>query len=279
MMIPCEQTGIKLLVKSIPTEKELRRMERAVQIIRNRVERWLRIQYRRLLKEEFDEFAVLDHFPTEEEILSIVAKYTHHQETILAQLYATLMPKISALVVPDDTLKAWSLGIETKDLEDIDVRMQAWMREMMGINIRNIDSYTLERVRILYRSADGDLMTFQNSLEASGLFSDMRARRIAVTETTSGINKAIMETSKEVSFGRPLVKVWRTTGRRNVRNTHEAMEGVKVGIDERFEVPRPEGGFDHMLFPGDSSMSPVPANIVNCHCISFTMYADRAEPD
>ena len=279
MMIPCEPTGIKLLVKSTPAEKDLRRMERAVQIIRNRVERWLRIQYRKLLKEMLAEFLSLDHIPEDDEVLQIVTSYDQRQMTILSQLYSTLMPKISALVVPDDTLKSWTRGMEVKALEDIDVRMQEWMRNVMGINIRNIDSYTRQRVRDLYWRADGNLMVFQNLLEDSGLFSDARARRIAVTETTSGINKAVIETSREVSFHRPMVKVWRTTGRRNVRQTHEQMEGVRVGVDERFKVPRPDGGVDEMLFPGDSSMSPDPANIVNCHCMVFTMYADPSEPD
>lgn len=45
------------------------------------------------------------------------------------------------------------------------------------------------------------------------------------------------ETMKEVDKQVELVKVWRTMQDEAVRNTHQAMEGVEVGMNEEFVLP------------------------------------------
>lgn len=262
-------TGVKALN---PSPRELAQVEHRIQVIRNRMERWLRIRYRRALSDLLHDFDDLGHVPDEGELLTIMQRFDRVQEGILRQYYSTLFPQVEALVLPDDTIKAWGEGREVKDRDAFQQAMDKWLQELMGINIRYITNDTLHAVRELFYMSDNDPVVFMDLLRSSGLFGSVRARRIAVTETTSGINSAMHEASRRVSFGRPMETVWRTTGRLNVRSTHEKMNGKAVPFGTPFEVPRKDGGKDLMMYPGDSSMGASAANIVNCHCMAFQRY-------
>lgn len=267
-----KQTGVKALGR--PSARDLNRIERRVQVIRNRMERWLRLRYRTILRDLLHEFDDLGHVPDEGELLAIIQRFDHTQEAVLRTYYQTLFPQIEELIIPDDTIKAWGEGRELKGRDAFQEMMDKWLQELMGINIRYISAETLSAVRELCYVSDGDPVVFTDLLRSSGLFGSVRARRIAVTETTSGINSAMHEASRAVSFGRPMVTVWRTTGRLNVRTTHNAMNGVEVPFGTPFEVPRKDGGIDLMMYPGDSSMGASAANVVNCHCMAFQRYVD-----
>lgn len=105
-----------------------------------------------------------------------------------------------------------------------------------------------------------------------GTFSDMsreRAVRIAQTETTTAFNFADHEAWKQsgVVTGRR----WNTQSDGKVRSIdagdefdHAAMEGVEVGIDEPFLVPRKDGGTEALMFPGDPSGSA--GNVIEERC-------------
>lgn len=263
-------TGVKAL--GDPSERDLILIERRLQVIRNRMERWLRIRYRRMLRDLFDKLTESDTVPTDPEIMSMIARFDHEQESVLRTFYLTLFPRVEELVIPDDTIKSWAMGIETKDRDDFQRFMDQWLQTLMGINITYISAETLAQVRHICSLSHNDPVLFMDMLKASGLFGSVRARRIAVTETTSGINSAMHEASRAVSFGRKMVTVWRTTGRLNVRNTHERMHGVEVPFGTPFEVPREDGGVDRMMYPGDSSLGASAANVVNCHCMAFQRY-------
>lgn len=267
-----EPTGVKAL--GDPSPRDLALIERRVQVIRNRMERWLRVRYRTLLRDLLHEFDDLGHVPTDAETLEIIQRFDHAQEAVLRTYYAQLFPLVEALVLPDETIKAWAQGRELKARDEFQSLMDKWLQELMGINIRYISLDTLNAVRELYSVADQDPVVFMDLLKSSGLFGAVRARRIAVTETTSGINSAMHEASRAVSFGRPMVTVWMTTGRLNVRRTHAVMNGTEVPFGTPFEVPRKDGGFDLMMYPGDSSMGASAANVVNCHCMAFQRYVD-----
>lgn len=262
-------TGVKGVGSVTP--KSLAAYERRVQIIRNRYERWLRRKYRALLR---DLRLTLSEASSDAEITSAVERFGRNQEKVMRRYYSALYPKVAELGVPDSTLKSWSLGLETKGADELDARMNAWIESAIGVNIRYIDEDTLRSVRALYRQANGDTERFKTLLSSSGLFSSSRADRIAVTETTSGINRCMGETSREYSFGRKRTKTWQTTGMLNVRSTHRMMNGVTIDADELFRVPREDGGYDLMEFPGDSSHGASAGNLVNCHCLVFYSYVD-----
>jgi hypothetical protein len=259
-------TGVKGLN---PSPRDLVRLEHHIQVLRNRMERWIRIRYARMLRDLRDELGGAE---SEADILAIIQRFDHQQESVLRSFYMALFPRIEELVIPDDTIKAWNMGRETKARDEFQASMDEWIQTLMGINITYISSETLAVVRELFRASNNDPVVFMEKLKASGLFGSVRARRIAVTETTSGINSAMHEASRRVSFGRKMETVWKTTGRINVRGTHLQMEGKSVPFGTPFEVPRRDGGVDLMMYPGDSSLGASAANVVNCHCIAFQRY-------
>lgn len=270
-----EPTGCKALGTS--STREMLQVERRVQVIRNRMERWLHRTYRRLLSELRESLVSLTEdgtrIPEDHEIRLVIEWFRHRQEVVLRRYYSELFPKIEALVLPDDTIKSWMSGREVKAREDFQRAMDEWIQTLMGINITYISDDTLNAVRALFRTSGNDPVLFMDALEGSWLFGSVRARRIAITETTSGINSAMHTASERVAQNRRRVKIWRTTGRHNVRSNHMRMNGKTVDADELFKVPRKDGGFDLMMYPGDSAHGASAENIVNCHCMVFYKYA------
>ena len=56
-------------------------------------------------------------------------------------------------------------------------------------------------------------------------------------------------------------KTWLTMLDNKVRDTHEEIEGQKIGIDEYFVV-----GNSQMRFPHDLELAPDPEEVINCRC-------------
>lgn len=86
-----------------------------------------------------------------------------------------------------------------------------------------------------------------------------QARRIAQTETMIGLAEAgnIAARSLDIRF----VKQWATSGLMNTRDSHLAMDGVVVDMDEPFHL---EGGL--MMYPHDGSLGASAGEIINCAC-------------
>lgn len=263
--------GAKALTSGKPSRADIARLERRVQVIRNRYERWLRRQYREMLRNLRE---ALSAALSPDDIDDIIRGFEEDQRRALRRCYSEIYPLAASLVVDDDTLKAWNEGLETKAQDDLDARIRRWIEEAIGVNISFISESTRKEVLRLYNRSGGDPVVFADALKGSGLFSDVRARRIAVTETTIGINRCVSETAHEYSHGRRLVKTWHTTGGWNVRDSHRAMNGRTVEDGELFRVPRDDGGEDLMEFPGDSTHGASPGNVVNCHCMVFYSYMD-----
>lgn len=90
--------------------------------------------------------------------------------------------------------------------------------------------------------------------------SDVRARRIARTETISATNGLQNETAVGLSAqGIAMQKRWLATFDRRTRETHAEANGQTVAMDQTFSV----GGAD-LEFPGDPN-GPA-AEVVNCRC-------------
>jgi len=56
-------------------------------------------------------------------------------------------------------------------------------------------------------------------------------------------------------------KTWNTMGDDRVRETHWPMDGVRIPIDEMFDV----NGYD-MMYPGDTDHGAPPEEVINCRC-------------
>lgn len=93
-----------------------------------------------------------------------------------------------------------------------------------------------------------------------------RALRIARTEIVSASNQGSLNGAK--STGLKLNKVWIATKGNRTRHSHQIMDGVTTGIDDRFEVPIFEGdkktGSEKLIHPGDPNGSA--SNVINCRC-------------
>ena len=86
-----------------------------------------------------------------------------------------------------------------------------------------------------------------------------QARRIAQTETMIGLAEAgnIAARSLDVGF----TKQWATSGLMNTRDSHLAMDGVIVDMDEPFDLVDCQ-----MMYPHDSSLGAPAGEIINCAC-------------
>jgi len=89
-----------------------------------------------------------------------------------------------------------------------------------------------------------------------GTIERWRAMRIANTEILTASNRGALEGAK--SMGVPYRKIWSTSGR-NVRDTHQALEGVTVGENETFNV-----GGTPAVGPGAANLPP--EEVINCKC-------------
>ena len=81
--------------------------------------------------------------------------------------------------------------------------------------------------------------------------------RIIDTESHRDYNTAVYEAAKE--SGVAVKKIWQTMLDDKVRETHQYLEGIEVGLDDLFYT---EDG-DSALFPGGFSD---PSNNINCRC-------------
>jgi SPP1 gp7 family putative phage head morphogenesis protein len=89
-----------------------------------------------------------------------------------------------------------------------------------------------------------------------------RAERIARTEVNTASNEASIAGAK--ATGLELVKEWMSFIDEKTRDSHAFMNGVTVGIDEKFEVPDAYGVIDLMDYPLDPAGSA--SNVIECRC-------------
>lgn len=279
-------TGIKAQTEDEPSERELLRLEQQLTVLRTRYERWIRVKFRTLFKRIRREL-LEKGVPTEEDITALEIYYEEQQTLILTRFYETIYPDFASFIMDDDTAKSFSQPkLEIKRL--LDIGILAWIRETVGNHIRIISGYIppLEDVRRMVWQAEGDPVKFKEAMDASSMWSttgmEVRSRRVAVTETTIGMNNSMAKTSERLAMGRKRVKTWHTSGLRNVRDSHRRMNGKTIDADDFFEVPVYEwvkgagmvdtGAVDMMKCPGDHSIPPHASNVVNCHCFCTYRY-------
>lgn len=282
-------TGIKAQTEEEPSDKELLRLEQQLSIIRNRYERWLRVKYRVLLKRIRAEL-IKKGVPTEEDITALEMYYEDQQTSILTRFYETIYPEFGSFIMDDETAKSYAPPkLEIK--RQLSLGILAWIKETVGVHIRIINGYVppLDDVRQMAWTSEGDPVKFKEAMDKSQMWSttgmEVRSRRIAVTETTIGMNNSMAKTSERLAMGRKRIKTWHTSGLRNVRDSHRRMNGKTINADDFYEVPVYEwvkgtglvdtGAVDLMRYPGDHSIPPHASNVVNCHC--FVTYRYKKE--
>jgi uncharacterized protein with gpF-like domain len=86
-----------------------------------------------------------------------------------------------------------------------------------------------------------------------------RSEVIARTEVVSASSRAADFAAKATEL--PLEKEWISTKDDRTRESHEAVNGARVKLDESFTV----NGYD-MLYPGDASQGAPAGEIIQCRC-------------
>lgn len=141
--------------------------------------------------------------------------------------------------------------------------MQAWVKEH-GLEMAKIINGTTQEYLQALKPAIADAITAGASHDTiaemlAGEFdklSTTRAQLIARTETMASVNAGQAAVYKVEGVEK---KEWLATIDNETRDSHAAMDGVQVPIDEPFDV---DG--EQMMQPGDAAGGP--GNTCNCRC-------------
>lgn len=162
----------------------------------------------------------------------------------------------SELKAPDDTF---------------DASVRAFIQEQVAEKItgiaKNSKKRVIKAVREIILEAEVEGLTEVDVSPAIMLeyekFSEARSRVIARTE----IHNASLQGSKKAAEALQipnLKKEWIATLDARVRDSHASMNGVKVGLDESFEVASDKGV---VLMDGPGDQDAPAREVVNCRCV------------
>lgn len=184
---------------------------------------------------------------------------------VLKELYETVGP-----------LWAYKTGIhkikrEVKSMPmGFSERIVALMKQYYGIDLLNdaegITSYTREVIQDILSNAaqSGDsIFDIVKAITDSSELGEMRARRIARTETVTAANGAAIINAKE--SGILMRKEWIAITDKRTRHTHFEVDGVTIDINTPFDV-----GGTLMMQPGvrtqPNGLETPAKETINCRC-------------
>lgn len=192
----------------------------------------------------------------------------------LNKLYTTIGP-------------AWARITKTESVKAMgfNERIIALMKEYYGIDLLNdaelMTAYSRDViVRVLGMAADQGLSidnTVKMLLEHPE-FNEMRARRIARTETVTAANGAAMIYAD--TSGNAMDKIWISVKDKRTRHDHSMVDGNKIPKEQPFVINSNRGGRYEMMQPGVRNQPnglPIPGfETVNCRCtVAFKVRRDR----
>jgi len=95
----------------------------------------------------------------------------------------------------------------------------------------------------------------------------VRGEGIARTEAINSLNRSEQESIKQAveqgaAKASQVKRIWDSAGDKRVRDSHAAMDGQEVGLDEPFRTP--DGAV--LMYPGDSSMGAPGEEVIGCRC-------------
>lgn len=160
-----------------------------------------------------------------------------------------------------------SKSVEAKD-SFRDLLINRWIRDFGSKNITDISRTTRTNINKIIQNGITEGLSINNTaklISESGdsLFNKMRAKTIARTETHQALNYANIETARKLPLPN-IKKQWMSALDDRTREWHKAMNGVQVGIDEKFNV-----AYNGITYKMDRPLDPAggAANVVNCRCV------------
>jgi SPP1 gp7 family putative phage head morphogenesis protein len=219
-----------------------------------RQERIFTVKFRKALKEQARQQATLGY-------ISSAPIYE-----VLVDLYKT----VGTLWANETRLQVKRQQVKARMPMGFSQRIVDLMRQYYGIDLLNdaelMTVYSREViVNVLSDAAlsGASINEIVRTLEKSPGFDQMRARRIARTETVTAANGAAVIHAKESGFAKN--KIWLSVNDKRTRHSHRMIDDAKVLIDEPFNVNGTQ-----MMQPGVRKQPnglAVPASeVVNCRC-------------
>jgi HK97 family phage portal protein len=158
-------------------------------------------------------------------------------------------------------------GEDKADGAGISDALRAKLEKLIEEAARVITDETLSEIQAVLREATGTNLTVQeiaNALKDKLVdqMPDVRARRIARTETGMLENAGNLEGFKEQEFVNR--KGWLCSFVEKSRDAHIEADGQEVGIDEDFKV-----GGESLEYPGDRRGGASAGNVINCLCAVY----------
>ena len=175
--------------------------------------------------------------------------------------YQTFVTWIEAMPVSEVMEQKWEIRDKVWDLlEYLYVLGFKDAREEVGVIAEDVATflppdYMEQKWDSIYKRYDG--LDFSDRVLAYAEMGDIPSIvRVAETDGHRVYNDGGYVGAK----GFAQSKTWHTMLDEKVRDTHDYLEGMTVGIDERFYTF--DG--DSALYPGDFSF---PQNVINCRCV------------
>ena len=183
---------------------------------------------------------------------------------VLTKLYSTIGPAWARITKTESTK---AMGFNEKII--------ALMKEYYGIDLLNdaelMTAYSRDViVRVLNQAADQGLSidNIVKMLLQHPEFNEMRARRIARTETVTASNGAAMIYAD--TSGNVMDKIWIAVKDKRTRHDHSRLDGIIIPKEQPFVINSERGGVYEMMQPGARNQPnglPVPGfETVNCRC-------------
>jgi SPP1 gp7 family putative phage head morphogenesis protein len=163
----------------------------------------------------------------------------------------------------------------TKD-DTISNLVKRYINTIGARNIKEISRTTRLNIRKIIDTSIQDGLSINDIAknireESGGAINKVRSFTIARTETHSAMNYGNIEAAKEIAPAKAK-KQWIAALDDRTREWHKNMNGVTVGIDEKFNVPY-KGINYSMERPGDPAGGP--ANVINCRCALIFIFDDE----
>ncbi len=209
---------------------------------------------------------------TEYALINVMSDFMPTMERTLKRHIKYTLQDFGGMVLGEG--KSLGLIRESKANLRYDSYVNHYTESRSGAAIKTITSTTTKQIRRIVGEwtqtaiTDGDdNVELSKYIEAE--FEELtpgQAMRIARTEVASASNNGSLEAVKSLQVPN-MFKEWVTAEDDRVRNgehsdaNHEEMDGVEVGLDDKFSVP-PDADMDG---PGDGSASA--DQVINCRCV------------
>lgn len=209
-----------------------------------------------------------------------------NQKTFEIALRAHLQEVLKAFGSPVlDIAKSDGFEFELKDARDrYDQFMARFLESSVVAKVKAIAHNSRNRVLKKLRevvSGAGNLTEVEFGAQIKNavlsVYASMekaRAVTISRTEVHNAATLASREAAKQLRIPN-LKKEWIASPDSRTRDGHHQVDGTKIPLDAKFEVPY-SSGVDLMDGPGDTSATP--ENVINCRC-TLTYSTDQGESD